>query len=64
MLSGPSGAGKSTLLKRLMKEHEGVFGFSVSRTFVKGQLGLGGGNVLSEEEVGQETIWRAAIRTF
>lgn len=40
MLSGPSGAGKSTLLKRLMKEHEGVFGFSVSRT--------------SEEEVGQQ----------
>lgn len=40
MLSGPSGAGKSTLLKRLMKEHEGIFGFSVSRT--------------SEDEVGQE----------
>lgn len=34
VLSGPSGAGKSTLLKRLMKEHEGVFGFSVSRTFL------------------------------
>lgn len=34
VLSGPSGAGKSTLLKRLMKEHEGVFGFSVSRTCV------------------------------
>ncbi|XP_041791478.1 guanylate kinase 1b isoform X2 [Chelmon rostratus] len=32
VLSGPSGAGKSTLLKRLMKEHEGVFGFSVSHT--------------------------------
>uniref|UniRef100_A0A3Q2U520 Guanylate kinase 1b n=1 Tax=Fundulus heteroclitus TaxID=8078 RepID=A0A3Q2U520_FUNHE len=32
VLSGPSGAGKSTLLKRLMKDHEGVFGFSVSRT--------------------------------
>ncbi|TRZ02789.1 hypothetical protein DNTS_028826, partial [Danionella cerebrum] len=31
VLSGPSGAGKSTLLKRLMKEYEGVFGFSVSR---------------------------------
>ncbi|KAM4739607.1 guanylate kinase 1b isoform 2-T2 [Anableps anableps] len=31
VLSGPSGAGKSTLLKRLMKDHEGVFGFSVSR---------------------------------
>lgn len=40
MLSGPSGAGKSTLLKRLMKEHEGVFGFSVSRTFLC-QLMLG-----------------------
>lgn len=34
MLSGPSGAGKSTLLKRLMKDHEGVFGFSVSRMSV------------------------------
>ncbi|XP_035503888.1 guanylate kinase 1b isoform X3 [Scophthalmus maximus] len=32
VLSGPSGAGKSTLMKRLMKEHEGVFGFSVSHT--------------------------------
>ncbi|XP_047231076.1 guanylate kinase 1b isoform X2 [Girardinichthys multiradiatus] len=32
VLSGPSGAGKSTLLKRLMKDHEGVFGFSVSHT--------------------------------
>uniref|UniRef100_A0A3Q3LEY4 Guanylate kinase n=1 Tax=Mastacembelus armatus TaxID=205130 RepID=A0A3Q3LEY4_9TELE len=34
VLSGPSGAGKSTLMKRLMKDHEGIFGFSVSRTFV------------------------------
>lgn len=33
VLSGPSGAGKSTLMKRLMKDHEGVFGFSVSRMF-------------------------------
>nr|XP_057930420.1 guanylate kinase 1b isoform X1 [Doryrhamphus excisus] len=32
VLSGPSGAGKSTLMKRLLKEHEGVFGFSVSHT--------------------------------
>lgn len=39
VLSGPSGAGKSTLLKRLMKEHEGVFGFSVSRTFVGPRFG-------------------------
>lgn len=31
VLSGPSGAGKSTLLKKLMKEFENVFGFSVSR---------------------------------
>ncbi|KAG7269292.1 hypothetical protein CRUP_008903 [Coryphaenoides rupestris] len=30
VLTGPSGAGKSTLLKRLMKEYDGVFGFSVS----------------------------------
>ncbi|XP_028833644.1 guanylate kinase [Denticeps clupeoides] len=32
VMSGPSGAGKSTLLKRLLKEFEGVFGFSVSHT--------------------------------
>uniref|UniRef100_F7GHY0 Guanylate kinase n=1 Tax=Macaca mulatta TaxID=9544 RepID=F7GHY0_MACMU len=32
VLSGPSGAGKSTLLKRLLKEHSGIFGFSVSHT--------------------------------
>ena len=29
---GPSGAGKSTLIKRLMKNHPGRFGFSVSHT--------------------------------
>ncbi|XP_028988232.1 guanylate kinase isoform X3 [Betta splendens] len=32
VFSGPSGAGKSTLLKKLMKEYESVFGFSVSHT--------------------------------
>ncbi|KAK6490455.1 guanylate kinase isoform X2 [Huso huso] len=32
VMSGPSGAGKSTLLKRLLREYEGVFGFSVSHT--------------------------------
>ncbi|XP_034038777.1 guanylate kinase [Thalassophryne amazonica] len=32
VISGPSGAGKSTLLQKLMKEYEGVFGFSVSHT--------------------------------
>ncbi|XP_048367643.1 guanylate kinase isoform X2 [Sphaerodactylus townsendi] len=32
VLSGPSGAGKSTLLKRLLKDYENVFGFSVSHT--------------------------------
>ncbi|XP_072110233.1 guanylate kinase isoform X1 [Mobula birostris] len=32
VISGPSGAGKSTLLKLLLKEYEGVFGFSVSHT--------------------------------
>lgn len=32
VLSGPSGAGKSTLVKKLMKEYNGVFGFSVSHT--------------------------------
>lgn len=31
VFSGPSGAGKSTLLKKLMKEYDSVFGFSVSR---------------------------------
>uniref|UniRef100_A0A671TWI8 Guanylate kinase n=1 Tax=Sparus aurata TaxID=8175 RepID=A0A671TWI8_SPAAU len=32
VLSGPSGAGKSTLLKKLMKEYDSIFGFSVSHT--------------------------------
>ncbi|XP_040026380.2 guanylate kinase isoform X2 [Gasterosteus aculeatus] len=32
VLSGPSGAGKSTLLKKLLKEYDSVFGFSVSHT--------------------------------
>eukprot|EP01086_Lenisia_limosa_P014143 TRINITY_DN44179_c0_g1_i1.p1 TRINITY_DN44179_c0_g1~~TRINITY_DN44179_c0_g1_i1.p1 ORF type:complete len:190 (+),score=49.45 TRINITY_DN44179_c0_g1_i1:93-662(+) len=32
VLAGPSGAGKSTLIKRLMNQHPGVFGFSVSHT--------------------------------
>ncbi|KAM9308661.1 guanylate kinase [Gastrophryne carolinensis] len=32
VMSGPSGAGKSTLLKRLLKDYEGMFGFSVSHT--------------------------------
>lgn len=34
VLSGPSGAGKSTLLRRLLQEHGGVFGFSVSREYL------------------------------
>lgn len=34
VLSGPSGAGKSTLLKKLMKEYDSVFGFSVSREYL------------------------------
>ncbi|MGH0167114.1 UNVERIFIED_CONTAM: hypothetical protein FKN15_052511 [Acipenser sinensis] len=33
VVSGPSGAGKSTLLKRLLREYEGVFGFSVSHLY-------------------------------
>lgn len=33
VLSGPSGAGKSTLLKKLFKDYENVFGFSVSREY-------------------------------
>ncbi|XP_054452260.1 guanylate kinase-like isoform X1 [Anoplopoma fimbria] len=32
VFSGPSGAGKSTMLKKLMKEYDSVFGFSVSHT--------------------------------
>ncbi|XP_056326942.1 guanylate kinase isoform X3 [Danio aesculapii] len=32
VMSGPSGAGKSTLLKKLLKEFDGAFGFSVSHT--------------------------------
>ncbi|KAL7875398.1 hypothetical protein AOLI_G00103610 [Acnodon oligacanthus] len=39
VLSGPSGAGKSTLLKMLMKEYEGLFGFSVSHTTRKPRPG-------------------------
>uniref|UniRef100_A0A674CQS5 Guanylate kinase 1b n=1 Tax=Salmo trutta TaxID=8032 RepID=A0A674CQS5_SALTR len=30
VLSGPSGAGKSTLMKMLLRDYDGVFGFSVS----------------------------------
>lgn len=40
VLSGPSGAGKSTLLKKLFKDYENVFGFSVSREYPG--LGWGG----------------------
>ncbi|XP_034298474.1 guanylate kinase isoform X3 [Pantherophis guttatus] len=32
VLSGPSGAGKSTLLKKLLRDYDSVFGFSVSHT--------------------------------
>ncbi|NP_001087146.1 guanylate kinase 1 L homeolog isoform X2 [Xenopus laevis] len=39
VLSGPSGAGKSTLLKMLMREFEGLFGFSVSHTTRKPRPG-------------------------
>ncbi|XP_017542529.1 guanylate kinase isoform X1 [Pygocentrus nattereri] len=39
VLSGPSGAGKSTLLKMLMKEFNGLFGFSVSHTTRKPRPG-------------------------
>lgn len=39
VLSGPSGAGKSTLLKKLMKEFDCVFGFSVSHTTRKPRPG-------------------------
>ncbi|XP_030229320.1 guanylate kinase 1b isoform X2 [Gadus morhua] len=39
VLSGPSGAGKSTLMKRLLKDYEGVFGFSVSHTTRKPRPG-------------------------
>lgn len=41
MLSGPSGAGKSTLLKKLLKDYENIFGFSVSREYPR-VLGKGG----------------------
>ncbi|XP_053569712.1 guanylate kinase isoform X1 [Bombina bombina] len=44
VLSGPSGAGKSTLLKRLLKEYEGVFGFSVSHTTRNPRPGESDGN--------------------
>jgi len=32
VVSGPSGCGKSTLIKRMMVDHPGKFGFSVSHT--------------------------------
>lgn len=32
VMSGPSGSGKSTLLKRLIKDYQGCFAFSVSHT--------------------------------
>lgn len=52
VLSGPSGVGKSTLMKKLMKDYEGVFGFSVSRTFAC-QLLIGFDcDILSEVEAG------------
>ena len=33
MISGPSGSGKSTLINRLLEQHPGKFGLSVSRIF-------------------------------
>ncbi|XP_060731448.1 guanylate kinase isoform X3 [Tachysurus vachellii] len=39
VFSGPSGAGKSTLLKMLIREFDGVFGFSVSHTTRKPRPG-------------------------
>ncbi|XP_057190323.1 guanylate kinase isoform X1 [Triplophysa rosa] len=39
VMTGPSGAGKSTLLKKLLKEFDGVFGFSVSHTTRKPRPG-------------------------
>lgn len=42
VLSGPSGAGKSTLLKKLLKDYENIFGFSVSREYLR-VLGKGSG---------------------
>ncbi len=32
VICGPSGVGKGTLISRLMQEHPGLFGFSVSHT--------------------------------
>ncbi|XP_034035758.1 guanylate kinase-like isoform X2 [Thalassophryne amazonica] len=48
VLSGPSGAGKSTLMKRLMKDHEGVFGFSVSHTTRSPRIGEEDGKGLNK----------------
>jgi len=39
ILSGPSGCGKSTLIKKLMSDHPGMFGFSVSHTTRKPREG-------------------------
>ena len=35
VVAGPSGSGKSTLLSLLFKEYPNIFGFSVSREFVR-----------------------------
>lgn len=63
MLSGPSGAGKSTLMKKLMKDYEGVFGFSVSRTFLLLLIGFHC-NILSAEEAGHSEANAALAKTF
>ncbi|XP_017327152.1 guanylate kinase isoform X1 [Ictalurus punctatus] len=54
VFSGPSGAGKSTLLKKLLKEFDGVFGFSVSHTTRKPRPGEENGkdyHYVSREEM-------------
>ncbi|KAI3374871.1 hypothetical protein L3Q82_021409 [Scortum barcoo] len=54
VFSGPSGAGKSTLLKKLMKEYDNVFGFSVSHTTRNPRLGEENGkdyHFVSREEM-------------
>lgn len=48
VLSGPSGAGKSTLIKKLFKDYENIFGFSVSREYPSG-FGVGDFGIASPE---------------
>ncbi|XP_041698303.1 guanylate kinase isoform X3 [Coregonus clupeaformis] len=56
VLSGPSGAGKSTLLKKLLKEYEGIFGFSVSHTTRSPRPGEENGNMYGTSKASVQAV--------